>query len=288
VCEALTDQILAPTRICLCEVARAEAIFPEITRRKIPHFLVSFDAFMTQAAPFAYRVLPNFKIEAPLFTRFVKSKKARRVFFFTPDLKAYLEQSDKLILPELDRAGIKYRRELFDFGNKDFRPIAAKADAFKPDVVVVSGYAYHVYPALKALREFDLIKKASVIATLDYIDLLHGDFPKTDLADVSFTSPVCEIPGKVLGYQTWRSAFRKKYGKDASYVDAYAYDTARILAAAQAKAGKIDEKAIRSVLPFKGIVGTINLDKDRDLTSTLVVGHLDNKAEIHEVPLGAR
>lgn len=262
--------------------AMSDAIVSEVSKKEIPHFLVSFDAFMTHGNPNVFRILPNFKIEAPLFVKFIKEKKAKRVFFFTPNLKAYLEQSDKLILPEIKKMGIDYQRELFEFEQKEYRTIALKARNFKPDVIVVSGYAFHVYPTIKALREYDLIKKSTVICTLDYIDLLHGDTPEEDLKGIYFTSPESEIPNRIPTFEKWREEFNKKYGKLPSYVDAYAYDTARVLVAAYKKTGKINLNGIRSVMPFDGIVGKIDLDEERDLKSTLVIGYFNDKGIVEE------
>jgi branched-chain amino acid transport system substrate-binding protein len=260
----------------------SDAIIPEISRKDIPHFLVSFDAFMTRDNPLTFRILPNFKIEAPLFLKFIRGKDAKRVFFFTPNLKAYLEQSDKLILPELKQKGIDYKRELFEFNQKDYRPIAAKANQYNPDVIVISGYSFHLYPIIRALREYDLINKSAVICTLDYIDLLHGDTPKDELKNIAFTSPECEIPGKVQEFARWREKFRQSYGSLPSYVDAYAYDTARIIVDAHSKAGKVDFEGIRSVMPFDGIVGRIDLDDERDLSSTLLIGYLNEEGVVEE------
>lgn len=265
--------------------AMSDAIVGELSKKDVLHFLVSFDAFMTHGNSKVFRILPNFKIEAPLFLKFIKKKEAKRVFLFTPNLKAYLEQSDKLILPELKNESIEFERELYEFGQKDYRTIAAKANEYKPDVIVVSGYAFQVYPILKALKEYDLIKKSKVISTLDYIDLLYNDTPKEDLTGVWFSSPVCEITDRIPGYPKWRETFKEKYGKYPSYVDAYAYDTARILTAAYQKTQKIDLESLKSVLPFDGIVGKITMDNERDLNSTLVVGYLNEQGVVEEYKL---
>jgi ABC-type branched-subunit amino acid transport system substrate-binding protein len=149
----------------------------------------------------------------------------------------------------------------------------------------VSGYAFHVYPIIRALREYDLVKNASVICTLDYIDLLHSDTPVDDLKGIAFTAPLCEIPGRVPGYTAWRSEFVRRFGKNPSYVDAYAYDTGRIVAMSLKSTGKVDADGIRKMLPFDGIVGRIELDQERDLKSTLVVGFLDEHGNVQEFAL---
>jgi ABC-type branched-subunit amino acid transport system substrate-binding protein len=260
----------------------SDAIISEVLKKGIPHFLVSFDAFMTQNNPLTLRILPNFKIEAPLFIKFIKVNEAKKVFFFTPNLKAYLEQSDYLMLPELKKANIEYQRELFGFEQKDYLSLVAKAKKYEPDVIVISGYAFHVYPIIKALREYNIVPTIPVISTLDYIDLLHGNIPKEELKNIAFVSPECEIPEKIHTFNEWGKAFKLKYGSEPSYVDAYAYDTARIIVTSYKKEGKIDIDTIKKIMPFKGIVGKIELDEERDLKSTLVIGYLNEKGIIEE------
>lgn len=262
--------------------AMSDAIVGEVSKTDAIHFLVSFDAFMTHGNPKVFRVLPNFKIEAPIFADFIKSRGAKRVFFFTPNLKAYLEQSDKLVLPALKDARIVYQRELFEFEAKEFRTVAEKAARFKPDVIIVSGYAFHVYPIIRALRELGLVDKAAVMSTLDFIDLLHGDAARDDLKNIYFTSPECEIPGRVKSYPEWVERFRTRFGTNPSYVDAYAYDTGRMVVAAFKNAGKVDATSFKNVSPFMGIVGAIALDDDRDLSSTLVTGYFGNDGLVVE------
>jgi branched-chain amino acid transport system substrate-binding protein len=265
--------------------AMSDAILSEVNRLGVPHFLVAFDAFMTEASPNAIRVLPHFKIEAPIFLDFIRDKKAKRVFFFTPNLKAYLDESDKLILPKLKAAGVDYKRELFEFETKDFRTIAEKAATYNPDVIVISGYAFHVYPVIRALRELKLVDRARVISTLDFIDLIHGNVSRDDLKGIWFTSPECEIPNKIPGYQDWKNRFAARYSQQPSYVDAYAYDTARIIVKAYHDDGrKVDIASLLKATPFEGIVGRIVLDNQRDLDSTLVVGYVNPEGLIEEYP----
>lgn len=280
----LRQHLLANPQIYVSGTTQmTEPLLPELSKRGIMHFIVCFDAFMTQLNENIYRILPSFKIEAPLFVKYITQKKAKRVFFFTPNLKAYLEESDKLVLPELKKAGIEYQRELFEFKQNDFQPLVEKAAKFKPDVIVISGYAFHVYPILTALREARLTDKAAVISTLDFIDLLHNGTPVDHLKGIAFISPACEIPGKVAAYAPWRDAFKARYGKMPSYVDAYAYDTARIIVAAYAKSGAVTKESLAQVLPFSGIVGDIALDSVRDLESTLTIGVVNSAGVVEEI-----
>lgn len=261
--------------------AMSDAIIPQLNTRHVPHALVAFDAFMTGKNPNTFRVLPNFKLEAPLFIKFIKGNNAKKVFFFTPNLKAYLEQSDELILPEIKAGKIDYQRELFEFGQKDYRSLVAKAEQYKPDVIVISGYSFHVYPIIKHLKESGLAGQARIICTLDYIDLLHSErSANQELNDIAFTSPECEIPGKNPNYAKWIETFVSKYGKTPSYVDAYAYDTASMVVLASKKSGTISIESIKAITPYQGITGSITLDKTNDLSSTLTIGYRDKEGKV--------
>ncbi len=257
----------------------SEAIIPEVSKRNIPHFLVSFDTNLNEKYSTAITILPNFKLEAPLFVRFIVQNHARKVFFFTPNLKAYLEQSNFFILPELKKRNIEYKRELFDFHQRDFRSLVIKAINYHPDVIIVSGYAFHVYPIIKLLKQYNIQKRCSIMATLDYIDLIHKK-KYEDIKGVAFTSPLCEIPGRNKQFDKWKERFKSIFKREPSYVDAYAYDTAWIIVATYKKFGNITVQNIIKVLPFDGIVGRITIDENRVLNSTLVIGYLSEDGRI--------
>jgi ABC-type branched-subunit amino acid transport system substrate-binding protein len=128
-----------------------------------------------------------------------------------------------------------------------------------------------------------MVKDGSVISTLDFVDLLHNNTPKDELTGVAFIAPEFEIPNAVPGAFQWRKKYKEQFGKDATYVEAYAYDTGRIIVAAKKKGGTVTEETIRSVLPFKGITGNIQLDQDGDLISTLTIAKISADGTIEEI-----
>ena len=260
----------------------SEAVLPVVSTYKIPHFLVSFEATLTERFPNTFIVLPNFKLEAPLFLKFIFENKAKKVFFFTPNLKAYLYQSDVYILPHLKEKGIDYHRELFDFNQSDFYPLVMKVLEYKPDVVIVSGYAFHLFPIIKLLKQYKVHKMSHIMATLDYIDLMRDSEKRKLISGMAFTSPYCEIPGKVKSFQDWKKRFEERFGVTPTYVDAYGYDTARIIVETYKRFGKVSVEEILKIFPFNGIVGEINLDKNRVLNSTLTIGFFSEEGQVQE------
>lgn len=193
------------------------------------------------------------------------------------------EEFNKIVIPELKTNKIDYHGELFDFDCHDYRTLALAAELYKPDFIIVSGYAVNIEPILKALRNYSLIKKDNVVGSLDLVNLLREGTPQSVLAGVAFVCPPFELTSSAREAAPWRQAFQQRFKRNPSYVEAYAYDTGRILVAAYKRFGKVDENSIRRTLPFKGICGDIDVDQDGDLKTKLFVAHLDKNGCVERI-----
>lgn len=261
----------------------AKAIAPKVDSANVPYLLAAFDAFLSQGSPNRMRILPHYKIEGPLYVKYAKQRKAKRVYIIALNISSIQEEFSKIVEPGLSAAKIAHAAEAFEFDTKQYRTIALKAKQYKPDLIFVSGFSFHIYPLLNALRTQGLIKDGSVMCTMDFVDLLHNKTPKAELVGVAFASPLMEIPKAVPSAADWRKRYQQQVGKEATYVAAYAYDTARVLVTALNKSGKVDTASIRGALPFDGITGSINLDKDGDLVSTIAVAKVGANGAITKV-----
>src|SRR5262249_46064103 len=149
------------------------------------------------SGPNRLRVLPHYKIEAPVYVEFAKRQKAKRVFIVFPNNNsAYRDEFEKIVEPALTSAGIAFQSEVFDFDTKDYRTLVLKAAQYKPDLIMVGAFSVQIHPFLAALRSYGLLKKDNVICTLDFIDLLHNGTPKTELTGIPFIAPSCEVESK--------------------------------------------------------------------------------------------
>ena len=250
-------------------------IAPEISKAGIPHILIAFDAFLCRSGPNRLRITPNYKIEGPAYIEYAKKIKAKKVFIFAANLISSNEQVVKIIEPGLAKLGIQSHCETYNFDTKDYRTLVQKAVQYKPDLILIAGcYSVHVYPIIGALRSYGLLKSGNVLSTLDFIDLIHNKTPRSELVGIPFIAPAYEITSQNQERNDWTKRFEQNYKKDPSFVEAYAYDTGRIIAAAYKKFGKIDMQFIRGVLPFKGICGQINIDQDGDLNTKLEVAEV--------------
>jgi ABC-type branched-subunit amino acid transport system substrate-binding protein len=259
------------------------ALINDIDATKRPHFLIAFDAYMTGRGPDRLRVLPNYKLEGPLWVEYARKRGAKKVFALTLNNAPIEEEFTSIVEPGLRSLGVEFTREKFEWTGSDYRALALKARDYAPDLIMVNGYSVHLYPAISALRALGLVKDRNTIAALDYVDLLYSDTPRSELTDVAFMCPLFEVPGAVPDSEGWRQRFEQRFGKRPSYVAAYAYDTGRLLAAASTSGRPPSKADILAVLPIRGVSGEVVLDKDGDLASTLVVASLASSGTVEQI-----
>lgn len=264
--------------------AVATNLVPIISPTGKPHFVVAFDPELLKGDPNKFRLIPNLKIEAPLYVKYAKSQHAKRVFMMHSNFAAYHEEYSKLIEPGLREAGIEFVREVFEFNSSDFRTIAQKAAQYKPDLIFVTSFGVDLQRALQALREANVSKPGNVMCTMDFVDLLHAPSLAPGAAGSVFAAPLFEIPGAIPAADPWRQRYQEQFHRSPSYVEAYAYETARAIVAAY-KSGGVDSASIRRLFPRQGIVGDIVLDESGDLSSSVVVGRVDELGHVSAVDL---
>lgn len=259
------------------------ALIDGVDASRKPHFLIAFDAYMTGKGPDRLRILPNYKLEGPLWVEYAKRRGAKRIFMLTLNNAPIEEEFSKIVEPGVQALGAEYKRERFEWSGSDYRALALKAKQYQPDLIMVNGYSVHLYPAISALRSLGLIKDLNTLAALDYGDLLYNDTPKAELVDVAFVCPQFEIPGAVPQSADWRKRYEALTGKRPSYVAAYAYDTGRVIAAAYLKNPKPTKSDLVAQLPVEGISGRVAVDAEGDLASTLTIAQVLADGRVEEV-----
>jgi ABC-type branched-subunit amino acid transport system substrate-binding protein len=249
-----------------------------------PHFIASFDPFITQNNDNRFRVMANSKIEAPLFIEYAIKKQAKKVFILQLNLSYAEEEFGRIIIPELSAKGISSKRELYDISERDFKNLAAKIKAYKPDLIFICGYSFHVQPIIKDLRSANLVKKGNVLSVMDFVDLTYSDAPYEELKDIAFVCPNFDIPNKISSMIDWRGRYFTKFNIKPTYVPAYAYDNALLIVKTFAEnSGIVDKATLLKSLPFEGINGLINMDAERDILSTVSLAMLNDQGVIEEL-----
>jgi len=164
------------------------------------------------------------------------------------------------------REGGKVVAELkYAEGDSDFSAQLTSLAATQPDVLVLPGY--YTDAGLIARQARSLGVKATLLGADGW------DSPK--LVEIggaaiegayfsnhySFDDPSPQV-------QKFVSDYRRSYGADPDSLSALAYDAARLIADAIARAGSTEGKRVRDALAatkdFPGVTGTITMDADRN------------------------
>jgi len=83
-------------------------------------------------------------------------------------------------------------------GLSDFNTLAAKARPFNPDLIFVSGFAVQILPSLQALRALGMVGDGNVLCTMDFLDLINGNTPRSELIGVAGIAPPFECQARWL------------------------------------------------------------------------------------------
>lgn len=266
----------------------SNAIAIQLDVMPVPHFLIAFDAFLTSQGNNRLRILPNYKIEGPVYVEYARVRSARKVIAITLNNSAIQEEFSRLVEPGLRQQGIEFRREVFDWGFSDFNTLAAKVKTFQPDLIFISGFAVHILPTVQALRAQGLVGNGNILCTMDFLDLLNNNTPRAELAGVASIAPPFEIPGKIADRDAWIARFQERFKQTPNYVPAYAYDTGRLLLQAYKKQSKVSRDAILAQMPYSGVTGTITVDADGDLNTPLGIVKVSADGNIVTVQSTAR
>ena len=257
---------------------QSKAIAPELDKKNVPHFMISFDAFLAREGKDRLRIFPNYKLEGPLYVDYIKAKKAKKIAVIALNFASIDEQFAKIVEPAFAGTDVKFMREMYDFNTKDYNTLALKAAKFRPDLTIITGFAFQVYPFLKAVRTY--VRTGEVITTMDFIDLLYKDIPTEELAGTIFVSPHFELPGVLPGLGDWKARYKAQIGTSPTYASAYAYDTAQIIVEAYKKHGNVSTEALRAVTPYKGLIGNVEMDADGDVIGSLGIGMVNNDRSV--------
>ncbi len=146
-------------------------------------------------------------------------------------------------------------------GEKDFTPTLTRLKQEHPDLLFFGGEYQDAGPLLRQARKLGIAARfLSGDATMDPTFITLAGSKAAEGAMVTFPAPAS---------RTFQDRYRKRFGEPGPY-SGYAYDGARILLAAIARAPTPAPRAIAREIArtknFPGVTGAITFDKKGDLT----------------------
>jgi len=242
------------------------AIKEIIAKRDIPHFQFVFDVnIRPNGEANNFRTWVNFKEEPEVFIHFAKEIKPKKIAIVYVSLPHTNEEYQQLIIPGLKLKGVEdvyvqpYQMDLTDFG-----AIALNVRAYKPDLLIISGFAENLAVMTRRLYEQGLIKDKNVIATYDLIDALNLVRPEW-VEGVRVSAPLfLTRKDEDLKIKNWFNTFKERYNKEPNYTDAYAYDMAKIFFEAARRKAQNQQKSLTEIIQeidMPGLTTQLKFDK---------------------------
>jgi branched-chain amino acid transport system substrate-binding protein len=271
----LRRQLLSDPAIYISGVKpQTMAIKADVSSAGIPHFVWIFDAVINDGTANNFRTWVSYKIEPTAYLNYVQAHAAKRVAITYVQLPHTVDEFERIVLPELRRQGRTLTVLPYEFGKTDFRDIALKMAAFKPDLIILNGFQSDLVGLVRALRPLRLLNDGNTIATYDMLDaakVLGAD----EIEGIRVVAPEFEF-NRGASADAWRKRFFAKYGREPLYTHAFAYDmmsaiieAGRNLPQPASHADWI--KALRA-LDISGVTGPIRFDSDGDMVTPLRVG----------------
>jgi branched-chain amino acid transport system substrate-binding protein len=252
------------------------AIKDEITRQGVPHFVWIFDAFINQHSTNNFRTWVSYKIEPPLYLQYASERHAKRIAITYVQLPHTVEEFETILVPAFkNKGGVSVFVEPYDFGRTDFKDVAAKLVAFKPDLIILNGFQGDLVGLIRSLRPLSAIADGNTIATYDLLDAAKILGPD-EIEGIRIVAPIFETRPQSPAIASWKARFQAKYGRAPLYTHAFAYDMiGAIVAAARAlhlPASHSDWiRALRAVDTI-GVTGPVKFDSDGDMVTPLDIG----------------
>lgn len=245
------------------------AIWSQVGAAGLPHFVWIFDVSIATAAGNNFRTYVSFKHEPGLIAAYAAQRQARRVAIVYVQVPHTDEAYEGVLVPQLNAIGIEALLiEKYELTRNDFKDIALKVKAFRPDLLFISGFQANLVALVPALATLHLIKADKTIASYDLIDTAPL-LPQQSIEGLRVTAPSFMIDPANRRYQTWKTAFTARYHAPPLYTHAFAFDLAAILADVHRRlAGDLSREKVTAALRatrLSGITGPISFDADGDL-----------------------
>ncbi|MBR5901850.1 ABC transporter substrate-binding protein [bacterium] len=258
------------------------AITPLTEEAKTPHFLIAFDATLTETGHNLFRILPNYRVINPGFEDYINERDAKTIFCVQMNISSHEEQYN-LLEQKFIGSNKKFIRERIDGSFQDYRTLVKKIKDTNPDLILVSLYSYQMSPLIDAMKTESVIKNHNTLFIPDFIDLIHEGVDPKKLSGILFSCPLFELSDVNDAVKKWKSNWAQKHKKTPGYIEAYGYDTGRVIARAS-RLGKPTTMRLLEQFPYDGISGEIVLDENRDMVSTLTLAEVLNDGSVVSFP----
>ena len=183
---------------------------------------------------------------------------------------------------------LKFHKKLFSLLNLVYsnQELYKDINDLRKDLTIAAGYSFHLRPLINEIRAAGmLVEEGKVMGAMDVVDFLNDGTSISELQNMIFACPtfVFDTSNASTKASDFRKLFNSKFGKNPSYVPAYAFDNAWAIVKAYHEFGKVSVKGIRDTLPLMGVTGKIKLDNDGDIEATIDIARIGKNNMIEKI-----
>ncbi len=247
----------------------SSAVQPIIDKNKVIQYAYTFDPTLPGKSEYTFRIYPSYNQSSEVMIDYIKARGLKKISAIHTNVPGETYAIENLIAPKLKDAGIEFRKESFNFGDKDVKPQLLKLKSFKPDLFIIHTYSFQVPMILKGIAEIAF--RPQLMGNMAFCEL--SEVPQQQLENVLVTAPRFVLdPSKS---ENFIKRFKEKYGKEPNFDAAYVYDSFRLLASAIQKVGYDPEtckKFLLSAKKYDGITGEIEILPNGDSRVAMKLG----------------
>lgn len=251
------------------------AVEEQVAAENIPHLAWVLDLTPNPAGTTNnFRTWVSFKLECDVFFDYAKQQGAKNVVLNYVSLPsseaAYGEYLKGRLESELN-CSVTIERYNPDVAADDFRNIAARVAAKKPDLLMINGFIPHMVGIIRGLRPLGVIKAGNTMAALDMLDAA-GALSAEESEGIIVAAPPFMI-SPTAAQTEWTQRFEAAYGRKPSYHAAFAYDAGLVIidAAGRLSLPATHDQWLKAILTtdIQGITGPIKFDSDQSVITKL-------------------
>lgn len=252
------------------------AVEKEVEAAGIPHLAWVLDLSPNpQGTTNNFRTWVSFKLETDVFFEHAKARGAKNIVVCYVSLPsseaAYGQYLTGRLQTELGST-VTIERYNPDVAADDFKNIAARIAAKKPDLIMINGFIPHMVGIVRGLRPLGAITDGNTMAALDMLDAA-GALSAEEAEGIVVAAPPFLV-NPTAEQKDWQTRFESRYGRKPSYHAAFAYDAGLTLLDA---AGRLDLPAdpgawLAAILAtdIEGVTGPIRYGSDQSLVTELI------------------
>ncbi len=244
-----------------------------VNEENLLHLVFGWEIGLVKGRNNVLRPWLHYNFEHREYLRYIRHIDAKRVAIIYDNFAPYVELVETYLLPDIHKMGIEGKAFVSPQNNRDYRSIVLQVKKYKPDLIIYDGFPTQFVAVVSALRQFDLLQPGHFLGTMDFIDApIFLDEAMRN--GVIFPAPKYVAEQELESVKKWKEAFKKRFGHDPVYTDAYAYDIMNMVISARRRVSNLRSGeewmiAIRKLTPYEGITGTIQFDTEGNLETPM-------------------